>query len=237
MHVTTHGSLAGLLGPVFLLSPLGLLALRRREGRRLLFAALVFGANYFGNIGTRFLIPVLPFVALAMALALNSAPRLMLAVAVTHAVISWPSIVTRYCRFDAWHLVKVTVREALRIKPEDGFLESNLPYYGAARMIERATPPGATIFSLAPIPEAYTSRIIRVGYQSAANIVTRQLLWDALPLPSEARRQAVRQVKARGIDFLLVLDDDIGAAELHDAGSWGLRAIGEHKGARLYELP
>src|ERR1700674_5191967 len=38
MQVTTHGSLAGLLGPVFLLSPLALLALRRRAGRRLLLA-------------------------------------------------------------------------------------------------------------------------------------------------------------------------------------------------------
>jgi hypothetical protein len=70
MQVTTYGSLSGLLGPVFLLSPLGLSALRRREGRHLLLAALVFGANYFSNIGTRFLIPVLPFAALAMALAL-----------------------------------------------------------------------------------------------------------------------------------------------------------------------
>src|SRR5205085_5923743 len=30
MQVTTYGSLSGLLGPVFLLSPIGLLALRRR---------------------------------------------------------------------------------------------------------------------------------------------------------------------------------------------------------------
>ena len=68
MQVTTYGSLAGLLGPVFLLAPIALLALRRREGRQLLLAALVFGATYFSNISTRFLIPPLPFVALAMAL-------------------------------------------------------------------------------------------------------------------------------------------------------------------------
>ena len=45
MEVTTYGSLSGLLGPVFLLAPLGLLALRRREGRQLWLAALVFGAE------------------------------------------------------------------------------------------------------------------------------------------------------------------------------------------------
>ena len=49
-------------------------------------------------------------------------------------------------------------REALRIKPEEGFLESNLPLYGATRMVERLTPPGSTIFTFTPIPEAYTSR-------------------------------------------------------------------------------
>ena len=46
------------------------LALRRREGRQLLLAAAVFGSTYFGNIGARFLIPPLPFVALAMMLGL-----------------------------------------------------------------------------------------------------------------------------------------------------------------------
>ena len=71
LQATVYGSLSGLLGPVFLLAPLGLLALRRREGRQLWLAALVFGANYFSNITTRFLIPPLPFVALAMMLALE----------------------------------------------------------------------------------------------------------------------------------------------------------------------
>ena len=58
----------GVLGPVFLLAPIALLALRRREGRQLLLAAAVFGSTYLGNIGARFLIPPLPFVALAMML-------------------------------------------------------------------------------------------------------------------------------------------------------------------------
>src|ERR1035438_391589 len=46
MQVTTYGSLSGLLGPVFLLAPLGLLALRRKEGRQLWLAALIFSLNY-----------------------------------------------------------------------------------------------------------------------------------------------------------------------------------------------
>jgi hypothetical protein len=179
LQVTTYGSLAGLLGPVFLLSPVALLALRRRQGRQLLFAALVFGANYFSNIGARFLIPPLPFVALAMAIVLSELPNLAVAVVLLHAFISWPAMVPKYCRPDAWHLTKVPWREAWRIKPEDGYLESHLLYYGVDRMIERSTAPGSTIYTFKPIPEAYTSRRILVEYESADNQIDAAILWTA----------------------------------------------------------
>lgn len=179
MQVTTYGSLAGLLGPVFLLSPIALLALGRRQGRQLLLAALVFGATYFSNISTRFLIPPLPFVALAMALVLSRVPRVLVAVALVHALISWPSMVVKYCHYDAWHLSKVPWREALRIKPEEPYLESNLPWYGAARLVERTAPPGSAVFALTPIPDAYTSRNILVAQQSSENVMSREILWTA----------------------------------------------------------
>jgi hypothetical protein len=178
MQITVHGgALAGFFGPVFLLSPIALLALRRREGRQLLLAAAVFGASYFGNIGTRFLLPWLPFVALAMALVLSSVPHLAVAVVAIHAVLSWPSVVRRYCAPNAWHLVKIPYREALRIKPEDGFLRSNLPYYGVTRMVEQTAAPGSTVYSFTPIPEAYTSRKILVAYQAAENVISQRTLF------------------------------------------------------------
>ncbi len=71
LEVTTYGSLSGLLGPVFLLTPLALLAARRREGRQLLLAALVFSVTYFSNIAARFLIPPMPFIALALTLCIE----------------------------------------------------------------------------------------------------------------------------------------------------------------------
>ncbi len=375
MQVTTYGSLSGLLGPVFLLAPLALWSLRRAEGRQLLLGAAVFGANYFSNIGTRFLIPPLPFVALAMALALVEIPALLVAIVILHAVLSWPAVIKRYCHADAWHLVKVPYREALRIKPEEGFLESNLYDYGATRMLDRLTPPGSTIFALTPIPEAYTSRHILVAYQSAGNIVDRDIFWsgfvpefapslrirfafprrtlqavrliqtntgtgvwyihelhlfdggrelprapgwratadpypwdignaidgrlvtfwkcgdtlrpgetvelrfgtpetagaleiatspnqpqiglrlegqdpggswtvlDAAPrfasVPApDMRRAAAELLKQRGVDYLLLFDGEQGATELQrDSAAWGMREIGEYKGARLYQLP
>jgi hypothetical protein len=181
MEVTVYGSLSGLLGPVFLLAPIGLLALRRREGRHLWLAALVFGLNYFSNIATRFLIPPLPFVALAMTLGLSAMlPQLAIAAAMVSAVLSWPSMIPRYAHADAWRLAKIPWRDALRLRSEDGYLETHLTYYGVDRMIERRTAPGSTVFTFVPVPEAYTSRHIRVAYQSASNQIAGKILLTAV---------------------------------------------------------
>ena len=177
LQVTTYGKLSGLLGPVFLLAPLALLAAFRREGRRLLVVSVVFGAAYFLNIGARFLIPPLPFVALGMALALCSVPGsagrgMLAAVVLLHAYLSWPSRVPKYGKDDAWRLRGIPWREALRIRSEEAYLERWVPYYDAVRMIESTTPQGSTVFTSEPIPEAYTSRRILVEYQATENQVT-----------------------------------------------------------------
>ena len=238
MEVTTRGSLSGLLGPVFLLSPLALLALRKSAGRRLLLAALVFGANYFSNIGTRFLIAPLPFVALAMALVLSAVPRLAIAVALIHAVISWPALVPKYAIPQAWRLTKIPWREALRLKPEGPYIESRLPDYAIDRLIEEKTPPGSTVFTFTPIPEAYTTRRVRVEFQSAENKLSGDTLWTAMVpeyVPTWRLRFSFPRQSLRGIRVLQtgtgpdlwsvhelrVLD---GSRELSRAPQWRLTA-------------
>ena len=236
--VTTRGTLSGLLGPVFLLAPVALLALRYPVGRRVLLAALVFGANYFSNIGTRFLIPPLPFVALAMAIALSAVPHLAVAIAILHAVISWPALIPKYASRYSWHLTKIPWREALRIKPEAPYIESRLPYYAIDRLIERVAPAGSTVFTFTPIPEAYTSRRIRVSFQSAENQITAGILWTA-SLPEAAPISRLRFTFPRqpldrlrliqrgsGQDIWSVNELHIfdGARELPRAPEWRLRA-------------
>ena len=179
MQVTTYGRLGGLLGPIFLLSPFALLSLRRREGRQLLLAAAVFGVQYFANIGARFLIPSAVFLALALALVLVRIPRLAVAAVLLHAFFSWPTRIHWYAADSAWHLSKVPWRQALRIKPPDPYLAASLLYYDVARMIDRSTPPDATVFTYRPIPEAYTSRRILVGYQAEPNQIDGLMLQAA----------------------------------------------------------
>jgi hypothetical protein len=179
MEVTVRGGLTGVIGPVFLLAPVALFALRRREGRQLLLAGAVFGAGYFSNIGARFLIPAMPFVALAMTLALSFVPMLPVAIAVVHAVLSWPPMIEHYTVAHSWHLLKVPYREALRIKSQGEYLRSHLVWNDEERLIEEKTAPQSTVFMYRPIPEAYTSRRLLVGWQSASNQIAGLILQTA----------------------------------------------------------
>ena len=83
-----NGFDGGMLGPYFLLVPCGLLALRFKSGRRLLLAGLVFALPAYLNVGTRFLIPSVPFLALAMGIGLADVPAALPVLALFHALVS-----------------------------------------------------------------------------------------------------------------------------------------------------
>ena len=180
MALTVHGQLAGLFGPLFVLAPLGLLALRWPAGRRLALAALVFGITYATNIGARFLISAMPFLALMMALVATRVPGLGLVLVVVHAVLSWPSVIPRYASPYAWRLEKIPIRQALRIESEESFLNFRLSGWAAARMVQEKTPPGSMIFSFNGVPDAYTNREVLVAYESAFCNLLGDFMWTPL---------------------------------------------------------
>ncbi|MEK7751747.1 MAG: glycosyltransferase family 39 protein, partial [Acidobacteriota bacterium] len=168
IEATARGAaLQGFIGPIFLLSPLALLALGRERGRRLLVAGAVFALPYFGNIGTRFLIPCLPFFALALALALGRSGRIAALLVAMHALLSWPANTRWYTEPDAWRIQRVPIRAALRLESEHDYLSFRLPEYGVARMIEELVPPEGKVFAISFAAEGYTTREILVGYQFA----------------------------------------------------------------------
>ncbi|MEO8025063.1 MAG: glycosyltransferase family 39 protein [Bryobacteraceae bacterium] len=176
-EVTVSGEhLTGFLGPAFLLVPLGLIALRRREGRHLLAAGLLFGATYFGNIGTRFLIPVAPFFALAMALVLAEWKALAVMIVLAHSVLSWPKITYKYAHNYAWRLQTIPWKAAIRKEKEADFL-SRCWACAIAKMIDQNTPPGSTILAQNGVAESYTSRNILVQFQSAPTIVINDAIY------------------------------------------------------------
>jgi hypothetical protein len=156
LEVTIRGEATqGLIGPVFLAFPLALLALWSREGRKLMVPCALVLITYFGNIGARFLIPCLPFLSLAMLIALDGAAPLLILLVAVQALASWPASLPRYTR--AWALQGIPYKAALRMIPEEEYLGAH-PEYHWARMVEKYVPPGKLVFTLTGLPDAYTTR-------------------------------------------------------------------------------
>jgi hypothetical protein len=183
------GTLGGLTGPLFLLAPVALLALRRRAGRQLLLAGAVFGVTYPLDIGTRFLIPCLPYISLGMGLAFFETRVLGLLLLAAHLFLSYPRVVATYCNPGAWRVETVQLRAALRLRPEEDFLASRLPAYAITRRLDQLVPPGGRIFTVRPVPAAYTSREVLVSGRGELN----RELWEALRVALTPDRRPTRR--------------------------------------------
>lgn len=228
LEITVKGELlTGLFGPLFLLTPIALWALRFGAGRQLWLAAIVFGLPYYANVGTRFLIPAVPFVSLALALAFSNAGWLLLALTVAHAISCWPNIENRYCGPTAWRLVKIPVKAALRIEPEDVNLSRRSQQYSEARMIERLVPAGERVFAFTQIADAYNSHEILVKYQAAFNEVLGDILWTPLFDSFQPTRFLKFQFPGRELRKVRVIQ----TAQAKDA-LWGVAEMRVFEGAQ-----
>jgi hypothetical protein len=190
-ELTVKGErLQGFFGPVFMLMPLALLSLGQREGRRLVFAGAVFALPWFLNIGTRFLIPALPPLALALAIGLARPNAMLLAIMLLHGFLSWFSTPFRY--FDAYapRITSFPIRAAFRIEPEESYLARRSSGYQVDRLIERVVPPDEKIFSFEQVAEAWTTRQVLVGYYSAENEALMDVLHTAM-VPSLCAERAL----------------------------------------------
>ncbi len=118
------------MGPVFLLLPLGLLALRSAAGRWLWIAgSLLALLPWLTNAGTRFL--MLSFFALALVLVLPRPAAWILLF--FHAVLCWPGVVGYYERPGLWRLHGFPWRAALRLDSERDYLRGAISDYNVAK--------------------------------------------------------------------------------------------------------
>ncbi len=182
------GDLGGQIGPLFLLAPLALLSLRFADGRRCLLAALFFLLPYPANIGPRFVIPALPFVATGIAFALDFrwSRYLFAALIAAAAIVGWPRVIRHYrSPAGTWQIVTMPWKAALGIiRPED-YLEQRSAEYRIARMIDARVRPGERVWSTMQVAESYEKPDILVSYQSAEG----DLLGDILASAVEKDRQ------------------------------------------------
>jgi len=176
--VSGHQS-QGAIGPLFILAPVALLALRSSEGRRLLAFALVLLPGYISNFGARFLLPLLPFLSLGMGMALQRPTAVLPLLAAAHAVISMPAMLPKYLHPYAWRLDVPPFAAALRRIPEEEFIARRLPAYPAARKLDQVLPGVQMVYGVSGVPQAYTRHTILIFYQSALGHQLREFLMTA----------------------------------------------------------
>jgi hypothetical protein len=232
LELTVRGEkVSGMIGIVFVLIPVSLLALRSPEGRRVLLPALLFTLPYFANVGARFFIPPLPFWSLAIALTFAAYPRALAAIAAVHCVLCWPSVMGLYASPYAWRLEKIPAKQAFRIEKEESWLGRKQPEYKVARMIEAHTPPGARIFAFEGRAESYTTRDIAVGFQSAQGQVLRDVFWAAFTGDFQPRLLQKLQFSSRQVRRFRVVQTAQAVAD----EEWAITELRVFSGGR--ELP
>src|SRR5205823_12717400 len=96
-QITTRGNFTqGFLSPVFLIAPLALLSARTPVGRQVVWAAVVFLLPCISAGASRFFLPGLTFVSLALGLVLSRYAYAGAAVVLLHTVLCWPAVIPKY---------------------------------------------------------------------------------------------------------------------------------------------
>ena len=164
-ELAVGGSLVGIVGPAFLALPLGFIALRRRAGRLCWRTSVLLALPWVWNQGTRFLMPALPFLALAIMMALPNV--LVWACLAVQSVGCWPQLAALYDSAHTWRLRGFPLAAALRIEPENDYLAARLGDYRIARIIQSGTRPRERVYSLISVAMSYTDREVLQFWHSA----------------------------------------------------------------------
>jgi hypothetical protein len=227
----------GLFGPWLLLTPLALLAVRWKHGRRLLLASALFALPALLDHSSRLLLPFAVFVAPAVGMAVQNTPGMLPLLLLLHSVVSWPDAVAAYAHPTAWRLTRLRIAPALRKVPADAYLRSKLTGYSMARTIDELVPQNAQVLTLWPVPQAYTTRKLWNNAESASGQHASQAILAGYRSfthpPREIRfripEQAVRalrviQTSANGIWSVIEMRLYLAAAEVPRRSEWHVSA-------------
>ncbi len=171
-HVLSGGfRLGGLLGPVFWLAPLVLVS-----RWRLALPAVLFNLPFAVNLGTRFLIPGLPFVALGIASVLARGRLLWPAVVTLHVLLGWYPITHRFADTYAWHIKDFPWRAALRLESEGDYIRRRVSEYPIFASLQNL--PGG-VLTYAQFADSYASSEMITGTLSRRALEMREMLVQA----------------------------------------------------------
>ncbi len=181
-NLTSGEKGGGHLGYLWFLAPLGMTHIAW------IFPALIFPLN----VGARFLIPVLPFLALGMGKVLSRWRPLAISICITHVILSTPWM-NLELNPASWSIRTIPWEAALRLVQDDEYLNDARQEYRAARLLEAIVPPGEQTYSFIAIAESYTKRPVRNTYYSAENLEIGNVL--KIPLISDFQPTLKNEVK------------------------------------------
>ena len=197
------GKLNGLLGPVFLLAPLGSIALRwpsrqTRTRRSCRAPDFVPDQHRHSFSDHRAAVRVTCNGGIVRRRIRRGTGT---AVVLFHAFFGWPSVLATFVQPGAWSLDVFRWKPALRIEQETAFLSRIVPFYDMARLVETHVPPDGRVLTFGTVAEAYTSREILMIYEAALNGIAGetlgagastayhpQVVWEYKFAPRKARR-------------------------------------------------
>jgi hypothetical protein len=189
---------------------------------------------YLTNVGTRFLIPSVPFFSLTMALALGETPLLLGALVLIHGLLSWPANIARYADASVWQLRPAPWSTALRTTDPDRFLDSMSPSFATARLIDKHVPEEQAVFTLNSVPDAYTHRQIRLSFQSASNELLLDMFQMGWIIGHQPIRAHIFRFPARTARRFRVVQ----TAEAAKGEMWNVHELRFlHKGVELPRVP
>lgn len=224
--------LQGIIGPVVLALPLGLLALRKPAARILLLSGGICLLTYPQNVGARFLLPALPFFLLLLAMVAVRWREALGAMLAMQAILCWPTLVAAYTQPNALILAPIpTLAQITRRIPEEETLAYRLNTYYAARWLDRNAKPDERVFAYNVYVEAYSSVHACVAHTSTHCFKMADIFASALNSGERPNREWVYRFERRPLRSLRLLQTGNGQDR------WNLREIRFYQGETPVALP
>lgn len=229
-----RGAHLGLIGPMVLALPLGLLALARKTARMVPIAGCLLFVIYTQNLSARFLLPCFLLMILAL---MASVPRSAALISASCcAVVCWPPLVARYAArgtvLEGW-----PIQVAVGYERETDYLRRKMPAYALAELVKLELPTGSQVFDCAGLPSYYSGAITLQHWQSREMRGLHHLLVSAFS--SGVRSQVGGAFKTHQVPYLTIpvgpaLKVPWAADLMNKPEEWGFTYIGGVGDYKLY---
>ena len=221
-EITTRGAYTqGFLGPLFLLTPLALLGLGNAIGRQLICVAALFLLPCIAAVPSRYFVPGLVFVSLALALVLSRYAYLAFGVILLHAVLCWPAVIPKYAARSASRMEWPDWRAALRLTPEPDYLSKRVDGYDLGLLMDAKLAPNTRVFAFRLFQQSYRSRQVIVAWQSALGVRLGESLRGAFDPALQPTHREILSFDSVPVSKIRLIQN----GRVPDTGQWSVSEL------------